>query len=158
MNSSTGALFRLTSWRNDGEPIAMPEGHSDWVPGALELDDGRLLSWSKDSTLRLWNGEGEPLDVWATPFGVISSVVASATSPNGFAAVVNRITCWWWRSHADPQPDFRNRTTVLGFCSREVVIGISAPMPFAWRSTRARVATSSFGSGAPARCATGWTG
>jgi WD40 repeat protein len=36
-------------------------GHTKPVGGALELKDGRFLSWSDDHTLRLWNSEGELL-------------------------------------------------------------------------------------------------
>ena len=32
------------------------EGHTDRVTGALELAGGRLLSWSRDKTLRVWDG------------------------------------------------------------------------------------------------------
>jgi len=38
-------------------------GHTNDVNGASELRDGRLLSWSKDNTLRLWSSEGEELRV-----------------------------------------------------------------------------------------------
>jgi WD40 repeat protein len=31
------------------------EGHTGGVNGAIELQDGRVLSWSDDSTLRIWN-------------------------------------------------------------------------------------------------------
>ena len=31
------------------------EGHADKVNGALELSDGRILSWSDDCTLRIWD-------------------------------------------------------------------------------------------------------
>ena len=41
--------------------LAVLEGHTDWVGGALELRDGRLLSWSGDHTLRLWTADGAPL-------------------------------------------------------------------------------------------------
>lgn len=42
------------------------EGHTDGVNGVLSLPDGRLLSWSGDRTLRLWDGQsgqalGEPI-------------------------------------------------------------------------------------------------
>ncbi len=37
--------------------LAVLEGHTDWVTGAQSLPDGRLLSWSQDNTLRLWEGE-----------------------------------------------------------------------------------------------------
>ena len=30
------------------------------VQGALALEDGRLLSWSRDNTLRLWGADGAP--------------------------------------------------------------------------------------------------
>jgi WD40 repeat protein len=47
-----------------GAPMAVLIGHSDWVEGARVLLDGRLMSWSKDGTLRLWNGRtGASLDV-----------------------------------------------------------------------------------------------
>ncbi len=31
------------------------EGHADTVNGAIELSDGRILSWSEDCTLRIWD-------------------------------------------------------------------------------------------------------
>lgn len=36
--------------------LAVLEGHTDEVNGALVLANGRLLSWGEDSTLRLWDG------------------------------------------------------------------------------------------------------
>jgi WD40 repeat protein len=39
------------------------DGHTDIVRGAKELSDGRLLSWSNDQTLRLWDANGAPLTV-----------------------------------------------------------------------------------------------
>lgn len=36
--------------------LCVLEGHSDEVVGALQMQDGRVLSWSKDRTLRLWDG------------------------------------------------------------------------------------------------------
>jgi WD40 repeat protein len=35
-------------------------GHSGPVSGALELADGRLLTWSWDTTARLWAADGAP--------------------------------------------------------------------------------------------------
>ena len=47
-----------------GVPLAVLEGHTAWIRGALALSDGRLLSWSADNTLRLWDGQsGAPLEV-----------------------------------------------------------------------------------------------
>jgi len=43
--------------------IAVFEGHSLWVHGAQMLADGRILSWSLDGTLRLWDDSGEPFAV-----------------------------------------------------------------------------------------------
>ena len=58
---------RLLSWSGDktlrlwdgqsGACLAVLEGHTDAVGGALVLADGRLLSWSQDKTLRLWDGQ-----------------------------------------------------------------------------------------------------
>jgi WD40 repeat protein len=36
--------------------LAVLEGHKGWIKGALVLSDNRLLSWSKDTTLRVWDG------------------------------------------------------------------------------------------------------
>ncbi|MEI6605742.1 MAG: DUF4062 domain-containing protein, partial [Verrucomicrobiota bacterium] len=54
----------LWLWRNRRLPhvrispcLAVFEGHSGPVMGALELADGRILSWSYDETLRLWDGK-----------------------------------------------------------------------------------------------------
>jgi WD40 repeat protein len=35
--------------------------HDDAVNGAIQLRDGRILSWSRDNTLRLWRGDGTPI-------------------------------------------------------------------------------------------------
>ncbi len=39
------------------------EGHTTPIETVLQLDNGHLLSWSRDSTLRLWSATGEPLKV-----------------------------------------------------------------------------------------------
>jgi WD40 repeat protein len=38
-----------------GAPLAVLEGHTGSVNGARALDGGRLLSWSDDKTLLLWD-------------------------------------------------------------------------------------------------------
>lgn len=64
--------FRL--WNPDGTPLKVLEahtgyalgllvGHQHCVSGALELRDGRILSWSLDWTLRLWDADGLSSDV-----------------------------------------------------------------------------------------------
>ena len=35
--------------------LAVLEGHTDTVRGALELDDGRVVSWADDGTVRTWD-------------------------------------------------------------------------------------------------------
>lgn len=53
-----------TWWRINGQPPTPPQeriGHSMYVRGAAALSDGRLLSWSDDTTLRLWASDGAPL-------------------------------------------------------------------------------------------------
>ncbi|MDX2075712.1 MAG: TIR domain-containing protein [bacterium] len=37
--------------------------HDDNVNGAILLKDGRILSWSNDHTLRLWDNDGNPLSI-----------------------------------------------------------------------------------------------
>jgi WD40 repeat protein len=48
----------LRLWAADGTEIAVLRGHEGSIEGALELRDGRLLSWSRDWTLRLWAADG----------------------------------------------------------------------------------------------------
>ena len=62
------------------------EGHTRRVDGALELSDGRILSWSGDKTLRFWDGQsGAPL---ATLEGHTSSIFGAIQLPDG------RILSW----------------------------------------------------------------
>ena len=66
--------------------LSVLEGHSGSVTGALKLNDGRILSWSDDSTLRLWGGiSGAPL---ATLEGHSGSVKGAWALPDG------RILSW----------------------------------------------------------------
>ena len=43
--------------------VAVLEGHTLTVNGAQFLQNGRVLSWAGDRTLRLWTREGEPLKI-----------------------------------------------------------------------------------------------
>jgi WD40 repeat protein len=45
------------------------------VSGALELRDGRLLSWSEDTTLRLWAADGTELAVLRGHEGEVSGAL-----------------------------------------------------------------------------------
>src|SRR5206468_4134210 len=44
-----------------GQALAEFAGHTEQVLGAHELEDGRIMSWSKDGTLRIWKEDGTPL-------------------------------------------------------------------------------------------------
>jgi WD40 repeat protein len=52
---------QLTGQRAPSNLLRTLVGHTHWVAGALALSDGRLLSWSFDTTLRLWSPDGGPL-------------------------------------------------------------------------------------------------
>ena len=50
--------------------LAVLEGHAGQVSGALGLADDRILSWSGEKTLRLWDGKsGQCLAVLEGHFG-----------------------------------------------------------------------------------------
>jgi WD40 repeat protein len=49
------------------------EGHAKVIRGALDLADGRVLSWALDGSVRVWDGAtGAPLHVFASPRGAAS--------------------------------------------------------------------------------------
>jgi len=48
----------------DGENPKILKGHTEKITGAMELRDGRLLSWSEDKTIKLWEKNGEELFVF----------------------------------------------------------------------------------------------
>ncbi|MBL8156949.1 MAG: TIR domain-containing protein, partial [Anaerolineae bacterium] len=54
---------------------AVFKGHTGDVNGALPLRGGRILSWSDDSTLRLWSANGEPLAVLSGHTGSVASAL-----------------------------------------------------------------------------------
>jgi WD40 repeat protein len=61
--------------------LAVLEGHTGWINGALALPDGRILSWSNDKTLRLWDRGGKPLAVLD---GHTSQVQGALLLPEGW--------------------------------------------------------------------------
>jgi WD40 repeat protein len=50
-------------------------GHTASVNGALELSDGRILSWSNDGTIRLWNIEGKLLYTFSGHVKGVNTVI-----------------------------------------------------------------------------------
>jgi hypothetical protein len=66
------------------------EAHRDGIGGGLALADGRILSWRRDGALRLWSGEGDRIDVWASPNGSITSVVPLKNARGSVAMLVGR--------------------------------------------------------------------
>jgi WD40 repeat protein len=60
--AALGALIPLNEpvyeLQAGGYLLRILRGHEGVVLGALELRDGRLLSWSGDGTLRLWAADG----------------------------------------------------------------------------------------------------
>ena len=55
------------------------EGHANGVHGALVLADGRILSWSGDNTLRLWDGSsGAPLAILGEHTNEVNGALALA--------------------------------------------------------------------------------
>ena len=67
--------------------LAVLEGHSESIRGAQVLPDGRILSWSFDKTLRLWDGKtGAPLTVLE---GHSQDVVGVQVLPDGRILVLS---------------------------------------------------------------------
>ena len=58
-----------------GNCLAVFEGHTSGVNGALLRPDGSILSWSDDNTLRLWSSEGDPLRVLEGHFNQIRGAI-----------------------------------------------------------------------------------
>ncbi len=49
----------LIIWNYNLNTLSILKGHEDSINGALELRDGRILSYSSDSTLRIWSEDGK---------------------------------------------------------------------------------------------------
>jgi WD40 repeat protein len=59
-----------------GNLLATFSGHTDWVNGALALDDGTLLSWSNDNMLRRWARDGTLLATFSGHTGGVDGALA----------------------------------------------------------------------------------
>jgi WD40 repeat protein len=77
--------------------LAVLEGHLEPVEGALVLPDGQILSWSGDSTLRLWNSQsGKCLAVLEGHERYLVPVFGG--SLNALVLPDDRILSWSWDS------------------------------------------------------------
>lgn len=54
----------------NGEPGPLLRGHEDTIKQAIQLTDGRIISWAEDASLRIWPGSIDQVVAWAD--GVIS--------------------------------------------------------------------------------------
>jgi WD40 repeat protein len=50
-------------------------GHRAWIRHVVQLDDGRLLSWSEDGTIRFWSADGHLLSTLSSDASGISFVL-----------------------------------------------------------------------------------
>ncbi|MCB1090905.1 MAG: hypothetical protein KDL87_05210, partial [Verrucomicrobiae bacterium] len=90
---------RILSWTRDDKTLrlwdaatgtchAVLEGHTGGIEGALELPNGRVLSWAGDGTLRVWDAQtGTCVAVLE---GHTNSVEGALKLPDG------RILSWEW--------------------------------------------------------------
>lgn len=69
------------------------EGHRSQVNGALFLPDGRLVSWSFDRTLRIWEPTGRCL---ATLSGQDEEILGALVLPDGRLVSWSRDRLCWW--------------------------------------------------------------
>lgn len=84
------------------------EGHDDRVEGALRLDDDRMLSWSKDSTLGIWRVQtGEEIE----------RLTGHTDAIDGVLQITDDVAVSWSRDHT-----IRGWDTALGeplYCIEE---------------------------------------
>ncbi|MDX2078433.1 MAG: hypothetical protein SFZ02_18515 [bacterium] len=77
---------RLLYWNDrqlllrDNEQFIPFTGHTGFIRGVLELSDGRILSWSTDFTLRIWNKMGEQLKILETHSNPIDNAIQLSDS------------------------------------------------------------------------------
>ena len=75
------------------------EGHTKSVYDAQVLTDGRVLSWSVDNSLRLWDGQsGAPLGVIAQPWVWDQAFTKSLSYSHDYAKVKRIGNVWAQRS------------------------------------------------------------
>ncbi len=67
-------FLNLNLWDNNGKFLEELKGHSGSINGVKILDDGRILSYSDDNTLRLWDNNGKFLEVLEGHSGPVNRV------------------------------------------------------------------------------------
>ena len=82
-------------------------GHTGGVYGAIQLTDGRILSWSADSSLRLWQSNGSPGLVLQGHTGSVNGAIQLTDGrilswSGGFAS--NDHTLRLWQPDGSPGP------------------------------------------------------
>jgi WD40 repeat protein len=65
---------RAWIWGVDGKQLASLRGHTEWVTKLLFAPDGRLVTVSRDTTVRVWSATGAPLRVLRGHSAMINSV------------------------------------------------------------------------------------
>jgi WD40 repeat protein len=72
----------LYIWDRESESASIVlEGHGNWINGASEIGNERIVSWSDDGTIRLWSSTtGDCLKVLKGHKGRVESVIADRRS------------------------------------------------------------------------------
>ena len=79
--SWSGNTLRIWNASN-GELLAELKGHTGYIYGALELKDGRVLSWADDDTIRIWNLSSNISDtIWYGDYPLQTIINKSLDSP-----------------------------------------------------------------------------
>jgi hypothetical protein len=117
-----GSDHTLRLWDAEtGAPLAVLEGHRDGVWGALAIEGGRLVSWSRDDTLRIWDAAtGAPLEVLASPrdWARVEPALADELArlrPTD-RAHHHSLHLGYWVAHADGEHAVFNAGRHLRFC------------------------------------------
>jgi len=53
---------KLFLWDSEGRLTEL-NGHTDWIDGAFELDNGTILSWCRGGEIRLWDSSGSCIGI-----------------------------------------------------------------------------------------------
>ena len=109
----------LLLWRKQKVRIIC-EGHRDYVRGALELYDGRILSWAQEEDLLIWGEDGQPLAVLE---GHENNVEGAFKLNDGRILSVERNNLRLWSEHGEELAVLKapNVTGVLALPNRSIL-------------------------------------